>query len=175
MRRSLGLGLTFALLALPAVASAASISDVHVQGSFESGGVIVTLGGANGNESATLEVKGPGDADFHAAHPFVRYDNENLASSLFGLSAGTDYEVRVTLTDPDGVTGTNPATATVSTLAAPALPAPSARATWAPVGRTRRVRGTPSRIRGRLWTTRWDKLRPVTRSGCYLVATRRVV
>ncbi|MCA9599093.1 MAG: hypothetical protein KC776_37540 [Myxococcales bacterium] len=124
MRRILGIGTGLWALSLPGVALAAGISDVHVQGSYETGGVIVTLSGASGNESATLEVKGPGDADFKPAHPFVRYDEENLASSLFSLAPGSDYQVRVTLTDPDGVSGENPVSATLSTLAVPALPTP---------------------------------------------------
>ena len=124
MRRILGIGTGLWALSLPGVALAAGISDVHVQGSYETGGVIVTLSGASGNESATLEVKGPGDADFKPAHPFVRYDEENLASSLFSLAPGSDYQVRVTLTDPDGVSGENPVSA-VSTVHAGFVASPT--------------------------------------------------
>ena len=34
---------------------------------------------------------------------------------LFGLQSNTQYEIRVTYTDPDGVSGTNPRTATITT------------------------------------------------------------
>ena len=62
------------------------------------------FGDANGNASAALEWR-LAAASFQAAHPLVRVAPNRFTGSLFDLQPGTAYEVRVTLTDPDGVAG----------------------------------------------------------------------
>lgn len=84
------------------IAAAATIEAPLLHPSFETAGVIVKLTGASGDESLALAIKGPGDADFRAAHPFTSFEPHAFATSLFGLTPDTDYQLRVTLTDPDG-------------------------------------------------------------------------
>lgn len=118
---------TLTTTAIGGACLAASLETIYVHGAFETAGVIAHLSAdADGDETASLEYRGPGDADFRQAHDFVMYDAQNLASSLFGLSPGTTYELRVTLADPDGVSGGNPQVIDVTTLAPFALPVPQA-------------------------------------------------
>lgn len=114
------------MLALSAVTAlpAAGIVSVQTYGCFETAGVDVAVTGMNFNETAILEYRKQGTIAWQQGHDFVRYDGNHLASSLFGLQPGTAYEVRVTLDDPDGVTGVNPVSAAVSTRPEYAMPAP---------------------------------------------------
>lgn len=105
-------------------ARAAQIQAVHTHGSFNTAGVIVALAADNGNEAATLEIRGPEDTSFRPAHPFTRYDAHGLATSLFGLAAGTTYSLRITLNDPDGVSGPNPYLLQIRTREEFSLPVP---------------------------------------------------
>ncbi|MFN7976420.1 MAG: PKD domain-containing protein, partial [Acidobacteriota bacterium] len=71
---------------------------------FECVGVVATIfGDANGNGVANLEVR-PTGGTFVPAHPLTRIDATRFVGSVFFLTPGTGYEVRVTLGDPDGVT-----------------------------------------------------------------------
>ncbi len=134
MKNSRGVGraaLLGAALVLGVVseARAATLGKVLVQPSFETAGVYISLGDDSGNESVAVEVKGPGDADFHPAHAATRFEPHAHATSLFGLAPGADYSVRVTLNDPDGVSGSATTTTTLHTRAEPSLPAP-VRVRW---------------------------------------------
>lgn len=116
-------------------ARAAKLEAVLVQPSFETAGIIVRLSGDSGNEVVNVEVKGPGDADFRPAHAAARFEAGAAATSLFNLKPSADYSVRVTLVDPDGVTGSATQTATLRTRGAPSLPTPK-RVRWVgPAGR----------------------------------------
>ena len=96
---------------------------MYTHASFETAGVIFTLpSSANGNESARLEVKGPGES-YREVHPFTKYDANNMASSIFDLKPGTTYDVRVTLIDPDGDTLSD--TAKITTRKNFSYPSPS--------------------------------------------------
>lgn len=124
LRRAAVPGALLAVLLAPGV-WAAGIDQVYLHGGFETGGVIVTLSADNdGDEGLQLEIREQGGAGFRPAHPFVRYDGHNYATSLFGLRPDTAYELRITLSDPDGVTGPNPVVRQLTTRAEPALPAP---------------------------------------------------
>jgi len=99
-----------------AAAFTANIDQIYVSGSYETAGIILHLSPDNdGDETASLEIRDPNNGNFVPAHDFVRYDANNMAGSLFGLKADTRYDVRITLTDPDGVTGANPQTIQVTT------------------------------------------------------------
>ncbi|KAB2964228.1 MAG: hypothetical protein F9K18_07715, partial [Thermoanaerobaculia bacterium] len=52
---------------------------------------------------------------FRAAQPLVRVDATRFVGSLFGLTPGGTWEARVTLADPDGVTGSPQQTAGLAT------------------------------------------------------------
>jgi len=74
-----------------------SISSISVEPTFECAGIIVNLSGTDDPGVVTLEVKGPTESTYKLAHPFLRYDNQHMASSLFDLTPGTTYSIRVTL------------------------------------------------------------------------------
>src|SRR4051794_16003528 len=87
-------------------ANATAVSAIESYGSFETAGVWITLSGDdNGDAVATATVQGPADPSPRPVHPLARFDGTHLATSLFGLQPGTTYTVRVTVSDPDGVTG----------------------------------------------------------------------
>jgi len=122
----LAAGLT---LSAAARAEAAALGPVSLVPSFETAGVIVQLTGDSGNETVTVEVKGPGDTDFHPAHATTLFEPHALATSLFELAPGSDYALRVTLADPDGVTGSATQRMKLHTRAQPTLPTPT-RVRW---------------------------------------------
>jgi len=76
-----------------------------VHATFTNVGVTVTISGDdNGDASAALEVNVDG-AGFQPAHRLSRVASDQFVGSAFFLPEDTAYEVRVTLSDPDGVTG----------------------------------------------------------------------
>ena len=84
-------------------ADPARLGKVETYGAFISGGVQIEVEGSDGNEWARLYVARAEEAGpMREAHPFVRYDLNHMATSLFDLEAGTAYRVRVVMTDPDG-------------------------------------------------------------------------
>lgn len=105
-------------------AMASRISAVKTYGCFETAGVDITVDQMDFDETATVEYRKTGETTFRRGHDFVRYDGNHMATSLFGLSLNTSYDIRVKLADPDGVTGTNPAAATARTRAEYTLPTP---------------------------------------------------
>ncbi len=95
-------------------------------GNFHAGGVVVTISGDdNRNGSAALEWR-PTTGVFKAGHPLTRIDATHFVGSLFWLSPGTTYEARVTLSDPEGVSGSATVITTVQTRV-DSLPEPTVR------------------------------------------------
>lgn len=83
-----------------------TLVDVEGFGNFHAAGVVVEISGDDDwDGSAGLELKFPGSTAFHLAHPAIRIDDTHFVGSLFELVPDTDYTVRLTLADPDGVTG----------------------------------------------------------------------
>ncbi len=105
-----------AVLVLPSAAfaqDAATLASVEPYGNFHAAGVVAEItGDANGNARATLEVR-PAGGDWAMQHPMLSVGGR-LVGSLFGLDPASDYDVRVTLVDPDGVAG-SPAEASFTT------------------------------------------------------------
>jgi hypothetical protein len=100
-------------LAAPASAGPVALSAVSAYGTLEAGGVVAAVtGDTEQNARAHLEWRLVGQPQFRPGHPLARIGPGAFAGSLFWLQPGTAYEVRVTLTDPDGVAG--PATATTA-------------------------------------------------------------
>jgi DNA-binding winged helix-turn-helix (wHTH) protein len=88
---------------------------VSTYGTIHAGGIVVEVDGdANRNTEAALEWRSSSE-EFRPAHVLVRVDDRHFVGSLFGLDASTTYELRVTLADPDGVTGRGAAVATMQT------------------------------------------------------------
>jgi parallel beta-helix repeat protein len=132
--------ITLALLALFASGLAeaqntSSLASVDTYGTFESGGVVAVVNGdANGNAAVQLEERAPGDSDYRVVHPLVRVDATHFVGSLFWLQPGNTYGVRVTLIDPDGVTGAATETQNLTTRAENAPFTPSRTLYVAPNG-----------------------------------------
>ena len=110
------LAVLLAATAAPAFAqNSIGLVSVSGYGNFHAAGALATVSGdANRNASAALEWRLPGGT-FKAAHPLARIDATHFAGSLFWLTPGTAYEARVTLSDPDGVTGAPALVASFST------------------------------------------------------------
>jgi hypothetical protein len=114
LRTGLWLGLSLAAAGAAAQDGVALLS-VAGYGNFQAGGVTATVSGdANGNAVAALEWRVAGGT-FATAHPLVRIDLTHFAGSLFALSPGTFYEARVTISDPNGVSGPPSAVASFQT------------------------------------------------------------
>ena len=89
-------------------------TDHHAN--FHTAGVVLTVSGDdNLNAWVNLEIRESGAPSFTTAHPLVRIDAGHFVGSLFGLTPDTGYEARVTLADPDGVTGTTQSVLAVAT------------------------------------------------------------
>ena len=72
---------------------------------IHAGGVVArVVGDQNRNAEAFLEWRSQSGA-FSRAHPLERIDDTNFVGSLFWLTGDTAYELKVTLRDPDGVSG----------------------------------------------------------------------
>jgi len=105
--------------------NSANFTALDAYGTFNAGGVVATVSGdANRNASAQLEWRASGAGAWRAAHPLVRVDATHLLGSLFWLDPGQPYDVRVTLSDPDGAGATPQRTAALATRAeaAPFVP-----------------------------------------------------
>lgn len=112
LNASLVAGLTL-LAAVPSHAqTGASLVSTSGFANFNTAGVVVTISGdTNRNAAVGLEWR-PAGGVFRAGHPLARIDATRLVGSVFSLSPNTSYEVRLTLSDANGVTG--PATAVVA-------------------------------------------------------------
>lgn len=126
------------LLALvAAIAGAQSpigLTALEGYGNLHAAGVVAAVtGDAERNATATLEWRRAGEPTFRAAHPLVRIAAGRFAGSLFWLEPGTSYEARVTLSDPDGVTGSPQILVPLSTRSA-LFPEPAARTLYVAPG-----------------------------------------
>jgi hypothetical protein len=119
------------LLIISAIVSPAPIAraaaSLELYGTLNAMGVIVTIGAADdpdNDASATVEYRASG-ATYRAGFPLTRVNGTRFVGSLFWLTAGTSYDVRVTFSDPDGgaLNGTT-VSGTASTRAEIVIPAP---------------------------------------------------
>ncbi|OGO22613.1 MAG: hypothetical protein A2144_13990, partial [Chloroflexi bacterium RBG_16_50_9] len=79
-------------------------------------GVVISYTGDNNqNNSAVLEYREAGGNWKTAPQMYADRTNRQYRGSIFWLTANTAYEVRVTFSDGDGVSGTNPVTGTTTT------------------------------------------------------------
>lgn len=133
-RLALAAGLLLAAATPVLAQNSVSLVSTSTYGNLHAGGVVVVVSGdANLDASGGLEWR-LAAGSFQAAHPLVRIDATHFVGSLFWLSPGTAYEVRVTLSDPDGVTGSPTGTAALQTRA-DTLPQPTLRTLYvAPSG-----------------------------------------
>ena len=114
--------LVLVLLGMAHSPVSAAAGDETVPGSlaltptFECLGVVVNYTSDNNqNNSAVLEYREAGGTWKTAPQMYADRSSRQYRGSIFWLTANTNYEVRVTFTDADGVSGTNPVTGTVKT------------------------------------------------------------
>lgn len=103
VRFALALGLLVAAC-MPAPTAQASAA-LELYGNFHAMGAIITLTGgedANQNATAALSYRLSGSGAHQTGFPLTRVDATRFAGSLFWLTPGTAYDVRVTFADPDG-------------------------------------------------------------------------
>ncbi len=89
--------------ATPARSRAAA--GLELYGTFEAMGASIALGGGedpNRNATAQVEYRVSGSGTYQAGFPLSRVAADRFVGSLFWLTPGTTYDVRVTFTDPDG-------------------------------------------------------------------------
>ncbi len=104
-----------------------SLGSVSTYGTFHAAGVVATVAGDSDlDASAALEWRRLGESSFRLGHPLVRVDATHFVGSLFFLDPGATWDVRVSLADPDGVTGPSIALSSVATRW-PVLPEPTLR------------------------------------------------
>lgn len=92
------------LLTAPAAAQNGSTAgSLELYPTLMSVGARLTYSGdANANATARLEWRVPGAPVWQTGVSMTRITNSRWAGSLFWLTADTQYEVRVVITDPDG-------------------------------------------------------------------------
>ncbi len=91
--------------AISASPSARAAAQLELYGTFHAMGVIVTLtGGEDPDRDATasVEYRVGGSGAYRPGLPLSRVADTRFVGSLFWLSPGTTYDVRVTFSDPDG-------------------------------------------------------------------------
>ena len=121
------------LLAFGALSAVSALASPVTPGGFETAATMHSIGvewavsgDSDHDAAATVEYRAAGTASWSSAMNLVRVDSavgNALAGSIMFLEPGTDYDVRVRLTDPDG--GEDSRTVTVSTSPMPVRPAPS--------------------------------------------------
>ncbi len=82
------------------------LGSLELYGTFHAMGAIATLpagSDANSNAVANLEYRVSGVGEYAQGFPLTRVDASRFVGSLFWLTPGTDYDVRVRYTDPDGL------------------------------------------------------------------------
>jgi hypothetical protein len=95
-----------------------SLSSVEAYGTVHSGGVVVVVSGDDDlDATSTLEWRQSGETVYRSGFPLTRIDDQHFVGSLLWLEPETGYQVRVTLADPDGVTGGASATTSFTTRA----------------------------------------------------------
>jgi len=83
-----------------------SIADMNLTATFTCIGIRVSYtGDDNANAAAAVKFRPSGSGDWRSALPLARILKDRFAGSIFYLEPGVEYEVKVTIDDPDGVTG----------------------------------------------------------------------
>jgi hypothetical protein len=99
------LPLIAAITLCPLPAAATSFVSLEAYANLHTGGVVAVVNGdTNNNATVALEWRTSGGS-FQPGHPLVRVDATRFVGSVFDLEPFVTYDVRATLSDPDGVTG----------------------------------------------------------------------
>jgi len=90
------------LLTVSAVTRGTEIKTVEAYSTFESIGLRLSYeGDSNSNATAAVRYRLQGQADWRQALPLERISGHRFAGSVFFLLPGRNYEVEITLSDPD--------------------------------------------------------------------------
>ena len=115
-----------------------TVGTLELYGTFEAMGVIATLptgADPNNNAVANVEYRVSGTGDYSPGFALTRTGPTQFVGSLFWLTPGTSYDVRVRYVDPDGAPlDTGWAGATAATRAEITLPSPTRTLAVAPGG-----------------------------------------
>ena len=115
-----------------------TLGSIELYGTFQAMGVIATLPAgtdANGNAVANVEYRASGSGQYAAGFPLTRVAATSFVGSLFWLTPGTSYDVRVRYIDPDGAPlDTAWAGATASTRTEISIPSPTRTLQVSPAG-----------------------------------------
>ncbi len=127
MNRALITAVFALLVAVPAAAQNASTAGaLEVYATHQSLGVrLAYTGDANANATARVDWKATSEANWHTGMSLTRITGPRWAGSVLWLSPATSYDVRVTITDPDGG-----GTATGSATTRDRLPSSPTGAVW---------------------------------------------
>jgi hypothetical protein len=69
----------------------ADVTEIRITPKYETAGIII----ATDQAAATIEYRKATEATYRPGHPFVRFDDGHMATSLFGLTKDTEYAVRI--------------------------------------------------------------------------------
>jgi parallel beta-helix repeat protein len=115
-----------------------AVGSIELYGTFHAMGVIATIpsgADANTNAVASVEYRVANTGDFAAGFPLTRVAATRFVGSLFWLTPGTSYDVRVRYADPDGAPlDTGWAAGTASTRNDLAIPVPTRTLSVSPTG-----------------------------------------
>jgi hypothetical protein len=129
--------LTMSVAALGLCPAAAAAPSLELYGNFHAMGVVVTLGAADdpdANATATVDYRVTGTPTWQRGYPPSRVGATRLVGSLFWLTPGTSYDVRVSFADPGGALDGSTVSGTHTTRADIVVPAPSRTLHVAPAG-----------------------------------------
>jgi hypothetical protein len=119
--------ISFSVASAPATGNVTTVGGITLTATFKSISIYSGYtGDDNDNSQATVEYKEKTATVWKQAHPLYidrgvwirsenRYTNRQGKGSIVMLNQNTEYDVRVTYTDSDGVNGTNPVTASIKT------------------------------------------------------------
>jgi hypothetical protein len=102
----------FTVLAVVCISASAFAQDstealgLSLYATFNSIGITSSYNGdVNGDNNASLEYRSLGSSEWILAHTPSKIINDRYAGSIFFLEPATEYEIRLSYDDPDGVTG----------------------------------------------------------------------
>ena len=97
-------------------ANITTVTNTKAVPTFKSIGIYISFTDNNNNSKADLEWRQAGEGTWKPGHRLsMDWTRKEARGSLVGLTPNTNYEIRVTFSDPDGVGGTNPSTLSVAT------------------------------------------------------------
>jgi hypothetical protein len=96
--------LAAAAFLLPSPSAGLTLASLITKPTFENAGIRVAYtGDADANGTISVEYRAKGSSNWQPGHPMVRIKGNRFATSLFKLSEGTTYEVRLSPQDAEGV------------------------------------------------------------------------